>query len=228
MRPPGTVWIFSDSCDRTIPGRKNFQSFARKWAGTSYDQMLGTADRGFSETFGVIAFAEYARASGEKEYLDLARKIMDLILDLYKNPGAGYGDSLGPKINPEARQSRGHSMAMIQINTLQTLRDADKENDYNKLIDNAIDEVFTYFAKPEKKALFETVGINGEFMDTPEGRCINPGHAIETAWFIMEEGKYRNDKGLVEKALPIIDWSLERGWDDKYGGVFYFVDGDER
>ncbi len=182
----------------------------------------------FSETFGVIAFAEYARASGEKEYLDLARKIMDLILDLYKNPGAGYGDSLGPKINPEARQSRGHSMAMIQINTLQTLRDADKENDYNKLIDNAIDEVFTYFAKPEKKALFETVGINGEFMDTPEGRCINPGHAIETAWFIMEEGKYRNDKGLVEKALPIIDWSLERGWDDKYGGVFYFVDVDER
>jgi N-acylglucosamine 2-epimerase len=182
----------------------------------------------FSETFGVIAFAEYSRASGDGESLELARKTMDLILDLYKNPRAGYGDAFGPKINPEARQTRGHSMAMIQINTLQTLRDADREKNYNGLIDSAIDEVFTYFVKPEKKALLETVGAGGELMDTPEGRCINPGHAIETAWFIMEEGRYRNDRNMAARAVPIIDWSLERGWDDKYGGIFYFVDIDGR
>jgi N-acylglucosamine 2-epimerase len=173
----------------------------------------------FSETFGVIAFAEYARASGDKEYLALAKNTMNLILDFYKNP-----EGLEPKVIPETRQTRGHSMAMIQVNTLQILRMADKENNYDSLIDNAINEVFTYFVKPEKKALFETVGINGALMDSPEGRCINPGHAIETAWFLMEEGRYRNDSSLIERALPIIDWSLERGWDDKYGGIFYFVD----
>ncbi len=26
------------------------------------------------------------------------------------------------------------------------------------------------------------------------------------------------------RALEILDWSLERGWDPKYGGILYFVD----
>jgi N-acylglucosamine 2-epimerase len=173
----------------------------------------------FTETFGVIAFAEYAKASGDKQSLELAKKTMDLILDLYNKPGA-----LEPKFYPQSKQTRGHSMSMIQINTLQVLRGADKDNRYDKLIDNAIDEVFKYFVKPEKEALFETVGINGELLDSPEGRCINPGHAIETCWFIMEEGRHRNDKNLIEKALPILDWSLKLGWDNKYGGILYFVD----
>ena len=60
--------------------------------------------------------------------------------------------------------------------------------------------------------------------DLPEGRCVNPGHAIETAWFIMEEGKRRRDMDLVKRALPLIDWSLELGWDDTHGGILYFVD----
>ena len=126
---------------------------------------------------------------------------MKLIQDMYKTPG-----SLEPKYNPEARAARGHSMAMIQINTCQVLRGADPEGSYDKTIDAAIDEVFTYFVKPEKKVLLETVGPDGEYLkDIPEGRCVNPGHAIETAWFVMEEGRRRGDSGLVKKALPLLD-----------------------
>ena len=46
--------------------------------------------------------------------------------------------------------------------------------------------------KPEFKAILETVGPNGEFIDSIPGRTINPGHSIETAWFILEEAKHRN------------------------------------
>ncbi len=174
----------------------------------------------FTETFGVIALAEYARASGDAESLGLAKKLMDLIQDLYHRPG-----SLEPKVIPETLQTRGHSMAMIRINTLQVLRAADPKGKYNELIDQAIDDVLTYFVKPDKKALLETVGINGEYLgDLPEGRCIIPGHIIETAWFIMEEGKHRSDLELVKKAQPLLDWSLNLGWDDRYGGILYYVD----
>jgi N-acylglucosamine 2-epimerase len=174
----------------------------------------------FTETFGVIALAEYARASGDDACLDLAKQTMDLTIDLYNKPGA-----LEPKFYPDALKTRGHSMAMIQINTLQVLRSADKNGRYDARIDNAIEEVFRYFVKPEKKVLLETVGENGEYLGTlPEGRCVNPGHAIETAWFIMEEGRHRKDMELVKRALPILDWSLEMGWDDKHGGILYFVD----
>lgn len=175
----------------------------------------------FTETFGVIAFAEYARASGDKECLEIAKKTMNLIQELKSKPGA-----LEPKTYPEARKTRDHSMSMIQINTLQILRSADNnKKDYDRLIDNAIEEVFKYFVKPEKKCLLEIVGENGEYLgELPEGRCVNPGHAIETAWFIMEEGRSRNDMSLVEKALPLLDWSLNLGWDKKYGGILYFID----
>jgi N-acylglucosamine 2-epimerase len=64
----------------------------------------------------------------------------------------------------------------------------------------------------------------GEFIDTPSGRTVNPGHAIETAWFIMEEAKYRNDKALLEKILPVLNWHLELGWDTEHGGLLSFKD----
>ena len=111
----------------------------------------------FTETFGIIALAEYARASGDRECLSLARKTMDLVLDLYGEP-----DALEPKIFPDTLKTRGHSMAMIQINTLQVLRAADPGGPWDSRIDNAIEEVFRYFVKPEKKVVLETVGGNGE------------------------------------------------------------------
>jgi N-acylglucosamine 2-epimerase len=166
----------------------------------------------FAEIFAVMGFAEYGKAAGDAEALEKAKKLMRFVQDLNARP-AGAPGALEPKVLPQARPMRGHSMAMIQINALQTLRGADNSREplpYDRMIDAQIDEVFRYFVKPEKKALLETVGPNGEYLDdSPEGRCVNPGHAIETAWFIMAEGKHRNDKALVERALPILDWSLE-------------------
>ena len=72
--------------------------------------------------------------------------------------------------------------------------------------------------------MFVVVGSNGEKLDTPEGRCLNPGHAIETSWFMMTEALYRKDDSVMKKALDILNWSLERGWDNKHGGLLYFVD----
>jgi N-acylglucosamine 2-epimerase len=45
------------------------------------------------------------------------------------------------------------------------------------------------------------------------------GHAIEAAWFIMHEGKLRNDSRLVRLGATILDWMWKRGWDEQYGGL---------
>lgn len=76
-----------------------------------------------------------------------------------------------------------------------------------------------------KKGCLETVGPNGEFIDSIPGRTINPGHSIETAWFILEEAKHRNwDPQLKQIGLTILDWSWEWGWDKTHGGITYFRD----
>ena len=65
---------------------------------------------------------------------------------------------------------------------------------------------------------------DGSLVDSPEGRTLNPGHAVESAWFVLHEARHRKDQALVDSAVQMIEWSLERGWDERYGGILYFLD----
>ena len=173
----------------------------------------------FSEGFAAIAMAEYALATGEKKYAERALEIFKKTQYFLETPGL-----LEPKYLP-TQPTRGHSITMILINTASRIRQVINDPVLTEQIDTSIAALRKYFIHPEFKALLEMVGPNGEFIDTCNGRVINPGHCIETAWFIMEEAKSRNwDKDLTQLALQILDWSWEWGWDKKYGGIINFRD----
>ena len=70
----------------------------------------------------------------------------------------------------------------------------------------------------------ETVGPGGEVLDHFDGRTLNPGHAIEAAWFVLREAEHRGDRQLIRLGCTMLDWMWDRGWDDVYGGLLYFVD----
>ena len=172
----------------------------------------------FSESFAAIAMAEYSKASGDKTYAEKALKLLKDIRKFVATPGympAKYLDSL---------QAKGHSLVMILINTASRIRNVISDPVLDKQIDESISSLKD-FMKPEFKALLEMVGPNGEFIDTCNGRVINPGHCIETAWFLLEEAKHRGwEKELTAQALQILDWSWEWGWDKQYGGIINFRD----
>ena len=173
----------------------------------------------FSESFAAIAMSEYSIASGDQKYAHKALDIFRLILKYKNTPGL-----LEPKYN-ENFQARGHSLCMILINTASCIRRAILDDILNHQIDESIDHIARYFMKPEFEALLEMVGPNGEFIDTNAGRTINPGHCIETSWFILEEAKFRNwDPKLVEMAETILNWSWKWGWDEEFGGIINFRD----
>ncbi len=173
----------------------------------------------FTETFGAIACSEYARASGDQQAFRKAKEIYRLLVDLYRIPGR-----LEPKIFPDTRVTRSHALPMIMIATTHEMRLLDSDPLYKEIIDESLHQILHWFVKPEERALFETVGPNGERLDSPQGRCLNPGHAIETSWFMMREAHERNDSALLRSALDILQWSLDWGWDKEYGGLLYFVD----
>ena len=173
----------------------------------------------FSEGFAAIAMAEYALATGEKKYAERALEIFKKTQYFLETPGL-----LEPKYLP-TQSAREHSITMILINTASRIRQVINDPVLTEQIDTSIAALRKYFIHPEFKALLEMVGPNGEFIDTFNGRVINPGHCIETAWFIMEEAKSRNwDKDLTQLALQILDWSWEWGWDKEYGGIINFRD----
>jgi N-acylglucosamine 2-epimerase len=187
----------------------------------------------FSETFATIALAAYGRAADDDRARQRALDLFRLTLRYHREPGL-----LEPKVIPSTRRMKGLAMPMILMATAQELRKngvsfADSGNrvsfgnpvSCDDVIDDCIAEIERDFLKPEFSCVLESVGPNGEFFDTFEGRTACPGHAIEAGWFILEEARLRNnDPRLIALGTKIIDWSLTLGWDEEYGGIVYFKD----
>jgi N-acylglucosamine 2-epimerase len=114
---------------------------------------------------------------------------------------------------------------MVLVSCAQTLRRiSGKHAHYDAIIDKIVDDMITLHYKEDLKCVLENVYTNGEILNNPAGRTINPGHSIENSWFLMNAAVRRGDDELLKKALNILDWSLEIGWDEKHGGIFYFRD----
>lgn len=173
----------------------------------------------FSESFAAIAMAEYSLATGDKLYAEKALQLFKRIKYLTETPGL-----LPPKYCENVKM-QGHSLVMILINTASRIRKVINDPILDEQIDWSVNKIRSSFMHPEFKALLETVGPDGEFINTITGRTINPGHCIETAWFILEEAKHRSwDKELLDMGLTILDWSWEWGWDKEFGGIINFKD----
>ena len=172
----------------------------------------------FSESFAAIAMAEYSKATGDHTYAEKALALFKDMRRFLATPGL-----LPPKYEPSV-QMQGHSITMIMINVASCIRKVIADAELDRQIDESLHALKTCFIHPEFKALLETVGPNGEFVDTLNGRVINPGHCIETAWFLFDVATERGDKELTRLALTVLDWSWEWGWDKEYGGIINFRD----
>lgn len=173
----------------------------------------------FSETFAAIAMSEYALATGDQHWAKRAIQVFEDTQRFLATPGF-----LPAKFEADVKR-QGHSIVMILINVGSCIRKVVNDPKLTQQIDESIEKLKKYFIHPEFKCLLETVGENGEFIDTNMTRTINPGHCIETSWFIMEEAKLRGwDKPMLNMALQVFDWSWDWGWDKQYGGIINFRD----
>lgn len=173
----------------------------------------------FSETFAAIAMSEYALATGDQHWAKRAIQVFEDTQRFLATPGF-----LPAKFEADVKL-QGHSIVMILINVGSCIRKVVDDPKLTQQIDESIEKLKKYFIHPEFKCLLETVGENGEFIDTNMTRTINPGHCIETSWFIMEEAKLRGwDKPMLDMALQVFDWSWNWGWDKQYGGIINFRD----
>ena len=173
----------------------------------------------FSETFAAIAMSEYALATGDQHWAKRAIQVFEDTQRFLATPGF-----LPAKFEADVKL-QGHSIVMILINVGSCIRKVVDDPKLTQQIDESIEKLKKYFIHPEFKCLLETVGENGEFIDTNMTRTINPGHCIETFWFIMAAAKRRGwDKPMFDLALQVFDWSWDWGWDKQYGGIINFRD----
>ena len=173
----------------------------------------------FSETFYVIAAAAYAKASGDKDAAKNAKRVFENCIDYLTGK-----KKLAPKYT-DTRPTKGIGPYMIMINTAQQLRDNLNDTSYDNLIIEWIAEIEKHFVKDDIQCVMEQVAPDGNIINHIDGRTLNPGHAIEGAWFVLHEAVYKNnDKKLIELGCKMLDYMWERGWDKEHGGILYFRD----
>lgn len=208
--------------------------FLRRHAADSSGKMYFTVTREglplrmrryvYSESFAAIASAAFARATGEPRATDEAVRCFATFLTWSFEPGR-----MPPKTSPDTRPTKSLTPLMMTIATAQELRANLGDVSVNGRtctgwIDWSIAEIESHLLTREHQALLEQAEPWGAIIDHFDGRTLNPGHALEAAWFIMHEGQLRADERLVRLGLTILDWTWPRGWDDEYGGLYYFRD----
>lgn len=174
----------------------------------------------FSYTFATMAFGQLSIATGNKEYAEIAKKTFDIVLSKVDNPKGKWN-----KIHPGTRSLKNFALPMILCNLALEIEPLLDEEFMKKTIDVCIHEVMDVFLRPELGGLVvENVAEDGSLVDCMDGRHMNPGHAIEAMWFIMDLGKRLNRPDLIEKAKDTAIRMAEYGWDKEHGGIFYFMD----
>jgi N-acylglucosamine 2-epimerase len=173
----------------------------------------------FSDCFATMAFGQLFRATGNEEFGMLAKRTFDNILSRAGNPKGKYSKSF-----PGTRLLKGFSLPMILCNLSLEIEHLLSEELVEEIIHNVLHEVMDIFYQEDSGLILENVTPDGSFSDTFEGRLLNPGHAIEAMWFIMDLSVRLNRPGLAEEAVKIALRTLKHGWDDQYGGIFYFLD----
>lgn len=174
----------------------------------------------FSEAFVVMGAAALYKATKSEAHKQAALNAMDNYIRRIKNPKGRWEKSFP---NRPKRLSLGPYMILANLGTV--LKECIGIDRYDKDVGEAIDIVLNKFWNEKYQVLFENINLDDTFdLESCDGRHLNPGHGLESMWFILQHAERENRPELIPKACNIIKALLKFGWDQDHGGLYYFMD----
>ena len=228
------AWVLA-RCLRVLEPREEWRSaldrvmdFGRAHAFDEDGRMFFHLDRtgrpirkrryAYSECFAAMAFAEVAALDQDASLAAEAETLFRTARRVMTEPGA-----MVPK-GTSVRPGKPFGHPMISLGVAQVFRSSIGGRFAEEVAASCVAEIGGDFVHSDRHAVLEVVSPDGGVIDHLESRQLNPGHAIEGAWFILEEARVRNDETLVQLGCDMLDWSWARGWDQTHGGILNFVD----
>jgi N-acylglucosamine 2-epimerase len=226
------VWLFSklynavEQNPNWLELAKLGMDFLRKYAAaptgrvyfslTADGQPIYQQRKIFSECFYAMALAEYARAAANPKLLQEACRLFDLIWDMVLHPS-----KVGRPILEGTPRLQSLAAPMIVLNLIAEIA-GDDLGQYREQAAFCIAQIEQHFVEGK---VYELIGPKGRLVpELAQGRLLNPGHAIEAGWFLLEWAARLNDPALQTRSFEIIRQSYTAGWDQEQGGLFYFLD----
>lgn len=173
----------------------------------------------YSDCFAVYGLSEYYRATGDAEALETALASYASITRRVEEPD--FHEVAPATLNPGRR---AHAVPMILTEVANELAQTTGDAAIEQAADEYARRVLDYFVRPERRALVEYLDWNYRLLPGPEGTAVEPGHAIESMWFVLHWARRRNNQAAIARAVECIRWHCELGWDKDYGGLRLAVD----
>ena len=230
------AWTFA-RLHRTLEPRAEFREFSlscleflRKHAyapdGTIYFSLTRDGAPAFqqrkpySAVFVSLGLIEAARAFGNDQYLQEGVALFWKLRRWVDHP-----EELG---RPASSMSQ---LADIMVIALLALEIAEVSDDprYGEQLQWCLRQVWHHFDQ-DLGVLRENANPDdvAGFRKTPEGRFFCSGSAAEVGWFLLHVLERLPDAKTQQMLVGAIERSLEAGWDEEFGGLYYFQDLENR
>jgi len=182
--------------------------------------------RGYGDLFIAGGLAEYARATQDDTFYELAKEIMAKVIRLYDRedycPEAGPS-YLGPSL-PSTPGARVLGVWMVLLNTATQMLEYKKDAYAESVANRALEAIMDYHYNPEFDLFNEILNHDLSRPQNDYAQFCYTGHAIETLWMVLYEAARRRDKNLFESGAKRFKRHIEVAWDDVYGGAFRSLD----
>jgi N-acylglucosamine 2-epimerase len=230
------IWTFSALYNKIEPKQewldvaRHIFDFAKKYGRDEQGQwvfcvsnegrILQGATSIYADGFAIYGLTEFARATGDAEAIDLALATYENVQRRLARPG-----SYNTEPYPLPEGVKAHGISMIFAHVFDELGHfLDNKEIIQAAFIHAMEIMQVYRQRADRNLIYEFVNLDGSLINSPRGRAIVPGHAIESMWFMIHFFQKLGDGVHTEWAIDTIKRHVELGWDEEYGGLLLSVD----
>jgi N-acylglucosamine 2-epimerase len=184
----------------------------------------------YGDLFVAEGMAEYAAATGEQQYAELARDLVLKCVRLYDRTdyrpaiGQTYLGAGAPPF-PGAR-ILGVWMVLLRVCTQMLERRADQE--IGALANRAVNAIVQDHFNPDFELINELLNHDASRPDNEYAQLVYTGHCLEVLWMVLLEAHRRRDRALFDLTASRYRRHIAVAWDDVFGGVFRNLQNVER
>lgn len=177
----------------------------------------------YADCFVALGFSEFARVARDTATLEFALAVYDRI-----EQRLASGD-LRSEPYPVPDGYSSHSVPMIMLNVAQELFGSLKAFDHWRAPEfkgRELGYAATIMSRfrLQDGTILEMLPDDPEAQDTVLARHVNPGHTLESMWFVLSGAEEGAGQSVARGVGETIRKTFALGWDDEYGGFLRFVD----
>jgi mannose/cellobiose epimerase-like protein (N-acyl-D-glucosamine 2-epimerase family) len=175
----------------------------------------------YGDLFIAEGLSEYAAATGEPRYAELARDLLMKCVRLYDR--ADYRPVIGRTyLGPDARSFPGARILgawMVLLRVCTQMLERTRDPEIEAVARRSVDAVMQAHFNPDFELFNELLNHDLSRPDNEYAQLVYTGHSVEVLWMILHEARRRGDAALFALATARYRRHIAVAWDDVFGGV---------